>query len=69
MSKSILVIDTPSCCAECFLMWKDEYSDYCPIPCEENKADIYDYVVTNTKPYWCPLKPVPEKRDLMKSQE
>ena len=67
MRKAILLIDMPSCCKECSLMWADEYSYFCPVRCEENKSDIYDYILTNTKPKWCPLKPVPEKRDLMKS--
>jgi len=62
MSKAILVIDMPSCCNECSLMCKDEYSYYCPIKCEENKTDLYDnYIMFHRKPDWCPLKPMPKK--------
>lgn len=59
MSKSVLVIDTPKSCRECNLKFTDEYSDYCPY----KKADVYDYVQNNTKPDWCPLIPLPQKRD------
>ena len=63
MSKSILVIDTPTCCNECSLMCKDEYSYFCPVRCDENKTDIYDdYIKFHKKPSWCPLKPLPQKR-------
>lgn len=62
MDKAILVIDMPSCCEECSLMWKDEYSDFCPVKCAENKTDIYNYTHTHTKPDWCPLKPAPEEQ-------
>lgn len=61
MNKAILVIDMPNSCKECYLMWKDEYSDFCPVKCNKNKTDIYDYTHTHTKPDWCPLKPAPEK--------
>ena len=64
MSKAILVIDIPNCCEDCSLMWKDDYSDFCPVKCNKNKTDIYDYTHTNTKPDWCPLQPVPHKLGL-----
>lgn len=61
MRKAILVIDMPSCCNECSLMWKDEYSYYCPVKCDENKSDLYsDYITFHRKPDWCPLKPTPQ---------
>lgn len=63
MNKAILVIDMPSCCNECSLMCKDEYSYYCPVKCEENKTDLYDnYIMFHRKPDWCPLKELPRKR-------
>lgn len=62
MDKAILVIDMPSCCNECSLMFQDEYSYFCPIKCDENKTDLYDnYIVLHRKPDWCPLKPMPKK--------
>lgn len=63
MNKAILVIDMPSCCNECSLMCKDEYSYYCPVKCEANKTDLYDnYIMFHRKPDWCPLKKLPDKR-------
>ena len=61
MNKAILVIDMPNCCEDCSLMWRDDYSDFCPVKCNKNKTDIYDYTHTSTKPDWCPLRPIPDK--------
>lgn len=62
MNKAVLVIDMPSCCNECSLMFKDEYSYFCPVKCDENKTDLYDnYIMFHRKPDWCPLKPMPKK--------
>lgn len=60
MSKSILVINTPECCAECRLM---ECNVDC-IPEEYCKAekDEREIIEPNTKPDWCPLKYIPKKR-------
>lgn len=46
MSKSVLVIDTPKCCAVCNLLY------YC------HKYD--DVIDMWNKPDWCPLKELPE---------
>ena len=62
--KAILVIDMPESCAECDLMWKDEYSVFCPCKLPENISDVYDHEISETKPDWCPLKPFPEKRNV-----
>lgn len=64
MRKAIVIIDMPNSCEDCSLMWKDEYSDFCPVKCVENKTDIYNYTYAHTKPDWCPLKPVPEKYEM-----
>lgn len=65
MSKAILVVDMPKCCNECSLMFKDEYSYWCPVQCDENKTDLYEnYIKIKQKPNWCPLKPLPEKIDV-----
>ena len=69
MSKAILVIDIPNCCEDCSLMWKDDYSDFCPVKCNKNKTDIYDYTHTNTKPDWCPLKPAPKRDEVYRQLE
>ena len=62
MNKSILVIDTPRSCRECGIMFHDEYCDWCPRVLSIN--GVYDYVANNTKPEWCPLLPLPEKKDI-----
>ena len=63
MNKSILIIDTPMCCNECSLMFKDEYSYFCPVKCDENKTDLYDdYIKRHKKPDWCPLKKLPRRK-------
>lgn len=56
MSKAILVIDMPSRCNSCPLL--DEPYDYC-IPTDR---DVSDYG-SETKPTWCPLKEVPQKKE------
>ncbi len=61
MNKAILVIDMPESCKDCSIRFTDEYSDYCP--CKSTSNDVFDYVQENKKPSWCPLKPLPERRD------
>jgi hypothetical protein len=59
--KAILVLEMPSSCGECSICasWQEsafstrEY--WCP------SMDNKD-VEPNTRPDWCPLRPVPEKR-------
>ena len=56
MSKSVLVIDTPKNCYECYLRKLIRDLPYCA----EKLERIKDSMV---KPDWCPLKPLPEKRE------
>lgn len=60
--KSILVIDTPHDCSECDLMFQDDWSYWCPH--RNAQADVYENVVNYSKPTWCPLSPLPLKKDL-----
>ena len=55
--KSVLVIDTPKTCTECRChLWK-----VC-VPADE---DIDEYINPSTgKPNWCPLKPLPQKKEI-----
>lgn len=62
MNKSILVIDTPSCCNECKIRFDDEYSNWCPYDNPEPNG-VFQYVKNGTKPDWCPLKQLPKKID------
>lgn len=54
MNKSVLVIDTPEKCISCIYVGIFHY--FCRINCR----DIKD---VSTKPEWCPLKPLPEKKE------
>lgn len=59
MSKSVIVIDTPSSCRECRFC-KHEYPyPYCRITIN-SMNDL------NEIPEWCPLSPIPEKIKLKK---
>lgn len=67
MSKAILVMDMPSSCEECEfcieVSWKRHF---CKL--KENEGvykEIDDYVVDRRfgKPYWCPLREVPQKKE------
>ena len=57
MSKSVLVIDTPENCYLCCL--RRESIRNCPY-CEAKLKGIKDLSV---KPDWCPLNPLPEKKE------
>ena len=61
MSKAILVFDMPESCGECDIMFPDEYSDWCGWCRGE---EVYDHVKNDTKPDWCPLRKMPEKRKI-----
>lgn len=54
MSKSVLVIDTPEKCISC--IYVDIFHYFCRI----NYRDIKD---ASTKPNWCPLKQLPERKE------
>lgn len=54
MSKSVLVIDTPEKCVSCI------YVGILHCFCRINCRDIKDI---STKPDWCPLKPLPERKE------
>ena len=62
MSKSVLIIDTPSSCKECIMVYTGYHSDFCFVT-RNIPSDVGHYVSTNTKPNWCPLKPLPDKME------
>ena len=53
--KSVLVINTPKNCKECDChLW---------LVCVPADEDIDEYIdASKTKPDWCPLRPLPEKK-------
>lgn len=51
--KGIIVVDEiPKCCGECFFLSENG---------ECVAEDISSVDDQNSKPYWCPIKPLPEK--------
>ena len=56
MSKSVLVIDTPESCRSCYLRGFTLNLQYC-------RGKLKDIKDVSTKPDWCPLKPLPEKKE------
>lgn len=71
MSKSIIVIDTPETCVDCIFcqecgIGSRKYA-YCYVTNGDSENDmklidcIYGY--RQSKPDWCPLKPLPEKKE------
>ena len=54
MSKSVLVMETPENCYSCYLRRIINDFTFC-------KVKLRQIEDTNTKPDWCPLKPLPEK--------
>lgn len=56
MSKSVLVIDTPEKCIHCPLL---NGADECIVQDDDaNAGDSWDELMK-----WCPLKPLPEKKE------
>lgn len=62
--KAVLVIDKPNRCGECPLCSKDEnyWGDIVSAECQ---MQYKGYVALNEKPYWCPLRPLPEKKEMI----
>lgn len=71
MSKSVFVIDTPETCIDCIFCQEyrtksREYA-YCYVTNGDSENDmklidcIYGY--RQSKPDWCPLKSLPEKKE------
>lgn len=71
MSKSVLVIDTPETCIDCIFCQeyrtKNREYAYCYVTNGDSENDmklidcIYGY--RQSKPDWCPLKPLPEEKE------
>ena len=56
MNKSVLVIDTPKSCKECSMRLSGALNEWCWV-LKHGLDDI------ESKPEWCPLKPLPEKKE------
>lgn len=74
MNKSALVLETPKNCFECpfsIVDGNDTDIGYCEVEAmlaEEAliTEEYYDYD-SEEKPEWCPLKPLPEKKEYINS--
>lgn len=58
MSKAVLVVDMPVNCHECELSGKDMEGVYCLVRNDKDYVKKYKGI-----PSWCPLKPLPAKRN------
>ncbi len=61
MSKAVLVMDMPECCKDCsckYPSYKDDALYDCAITGKTIPIDGGRY---GEKPYWCPLRELPEK--------
>ena len=61
--KAILVIDMPECCSRCKLCFLEMYGAWCAARFDIPVAEFRNYYKSDTKPDWCPLQPMPEKRE------
>ena len=66
MDKVVLVMNDPICCVNCPLMRSTRKPNIwvCGIPHNNGNVDIFFEPVdidSDTKPDWCPLKPIPEE--------
>ena len=60
--KGYILVDIPSGCHECKIMFGDTYSFWCPVPREDNiNCEVYRFCENKTIPDWCPIKQLPEK--------
>ena len=57
--KAILVLEMPSSCLQCEFSIDDDFTCFCIVNSMECS--------TVKRPDWCPLKPMPEKKDEMKA--
>ena len=73
MSKAILIIDMPEGCSYCDFCYTRNYDSYYKIDGEKyccieelSVNDYYNGEKPRNKPNWCPLKPLPKKKDTSK---
>ena len=63
MSKSVLVIETPSSCRDCGLRI-DSYGQYEICVAHEGYLIVDEHYEEGTKPDWCPLRSLPSYKNL-----
>nr|DAP33803.1 MAG TPA: protein of unknown function (DUF2093) [Caudoviricetes sp.] len=64
MAKAVLVMDMPKTCKDCSCKYPS-YKDYALYDCAiTGKTVPIDGGRYGEKPYWCPLRELPEKKEL-----
>jgi hypothetical protein len=74
MDKVILVMNDPTCCANCPLLRTSRMPNtwVCDIPNNNGNVDMVFEPVdidSDVKPDWCPLKPAPEEQEVLFDDE
>lgn len=59
MSKAVLVMNMPECCADCPCSFFERDNPILNLICGVTQEDAYNV----GKPDWCPLRELPEKRE------
>ena len=65
MSKAVLVMDMPECCADCPCSFFERDNPKLNLICGIMQEDANNV----GKPDWCPLRPMPVKRDYNSAME
>lgn len=65
MSKAVLVMDMPECCADCACSYFERGSKELNLICGATGEDANNV----GKPEWCPLRELPEKKETVHPQE
>lgn len=70
MNAVLLLDEISESCKTCPIMFEEGYGCYCSYKRDENPEESVDkYVEDETKPKWCPLKPLPEKKSRTKEKD
>jgi hypothetical protein len=59
MSKAVLVMNMPECCADCPCSFFERDNPILNLICGVTQEDAYNV----GKPDWCPLRELPEKKE------
>lgn len=54
MAKGIIVVDVTENCKKCEYRLTNGF-------CIPSRKDIFKFALSNEKPDWCPIRPIPEK--------
>ena len=60
MDKAILIMDMPECCADCYCGYFERDTKELNLVCGATGEDANNV----GKPDWCPLRELPEKKEL-----